>query len=457
MRHFAYRVMIVLSLAFAFSCQDELPINPEPEGVYKENELVVMYKEEASPDDRKMVEGLISGAFPTATKKVCSSCDDLSELWEAPGIHTLIDGHSDVRRVGSSRLVGVTDDENVVFSVNFINSFPADSELGDASGGGFDFPQATFESKQEVLVAILDSGVDSGLVPPQFLWNVSNQNCYQEGKVGWNFIANNGDVHDDTNVKHGTLVNAYILEQFLLAGKNIPSLLNVKVLDNNNSGTLFSLVCGIFYARSRNANIINTSLGYYDYDLGGNKHPYLSYLITELLRKDNILLVTASGNQTTESDGYFDDFEIGNPRSLADHHFYPAHLGETNKNAENNIIVAATVDSSIKRISPRQNHSKEHVDVGVVADFENGDFFNFGFPFENSPLSGGFTTGSSFAAAIATGKIGANVQPGFFTLISAGTKGDLSLELDNEGIFISPTLPVGFESEIYLGRYLKRR
>lgn len=456
MRHFAYRVTTVLSLAFVFSCKDELPLNPKPEGVYKENQLVVMYKEDASPDARKIVEGLIGAAYPNATRTVCSSCDDLAELWEAPGIHALIDGHSDVRRVGSSRLVGVTDDENVVFSVNFINSFPEDSDLGEGLDEGLDFPQPTFESKQEVLVAILDSGVDLNLFPSQFLWNVSNENCYQEGKVGWNFIRNNGDVHDDTDVKHGTLVNAYILEQFLLAGKNIPRLLNVKVLDEDNSGTLFSLVCGIFYARSRNANIINTSLGYYDYDLGGNKHPYLSYLITELLRKDNILLVTASGNQTIASEGYFSEFGSGNSRSLADHHFYPAHLGETNENAENNIIVATTVDSSVERVSPRQNHSKAHVDIGVVADFEDGEFFNFQMPFAE-PSAAGFTTGSSFAAAIATGKIAANVPPDFFMLISEGQKGELSLKLSDEDIFITPSPPVGFDSEIYLGRYLKKR
>src|SRR5690606_21807301 len=99
------------------------------------------------------------------------------------------------------------------------------------------------------------------------------------------------------------------------------------------------------------------------------------YLINDLLRKENILLVTAAGNRTEDSDLLFNTHGTGDPRKISDHHFYLAYLGETDENALNNIIVATTVDTAMQQSSPRQNYSSGHVDVGVVADSVGGDSF----------------------------------------------------------------------------------
>ena len=85
-------------------------------------------------------------------------------------------------------------------------------------------------------------------------------------------------------------------------------------------------------------------------------------------------------------------------RNLEIHNFYPATLGEE----INNVLVATTTNG--RRISPPQNYSSLYVDFGVIADSVGPDHMKFQVPFTTSPL---FISGSSFATAILTGKIGA--------------------------------------------------
>jgi hypothetical protein len=79
------------------------------------------------------------------------------------------------------------------------------------------------------------------------------------------------------------------------------------------------------------------------------------------------------------------------------HNFYPACLSDAN----NNVITVTTTDGNV--ISPTQNYASRYVDLGVKADQVDPSGMKFLLTFSASPL---YISGSSFATAIATGKIG---------------------------------------------------
>lgn len=110
------------------------------------------------------------------------------------------------------------------------------------------------------IVAFLDSGIDPGLFPNnKFHQNAANCMSSLHDPRGWNFIDDSNITHDD--IGHGTLVAASF--KFLLNPNQNYSILPVKVLDQCGYGTLYSTICGLYYAANSGANIINCSWGLY--------------------------------------------------------------------------------------------------------------------------------------------------------------------------------------------------
>ena len=66
------------------------------------------------------------------------------------------------------------------------------------------------------------------------------------------------------------------------------------------------------------------------------------------------------------------------------------------------MVTVTTADGTA--VSPTQNYSEKYVDVGVMRDVDEGGSMKFKMPFP-APIS--LISGSSFATAIACGKIGA--------------------------------------------------
>ena len=88
-------------------------------------------------------------------------------------------------------------------------------------------------------------------------------------------------------------------------------------------------------------------------------------------------------------------------RNLEYHNFYPACLSRE----DNNVITVTTADET--KVSPTQNYSSKYVDFGAIPD--DLTLMRFRVPFGPAGTAGTVTTisGSSFAAAIVTGRIGA--------------------------------------------------
>lgn len=355
----------------------------------------------------------------------CTDCLDLFELWSAEGIdqllQTALNGEGDLIPITQRPTAGVIDGKSAIVSLNFFASL---FERGDSTSRFLTKPSAPANLANTVVVGVLDSGVDTSMIPDGYLWKASNKSkCADIESIGWNFTDRNANVFDGTRSKHGTLVNAFILDQFFKEKtNNTIKLMNVKVLDDCNSGTLFDFVCGALYSKQHGAHIINSSMGFYDNEDYGTewegKNPILQILMRDHLLPAGIIVVSAAGN----IGGHEYNFP-GNPRDLTINKFYPAVMSNATGKMPNNVITATSVDVTASAVSPRQNYSPLHVDVGVVANVVEGDVFRFFVPFSEGVGEGRpWVTGSSFAAPVITGKIAARFDPSLINSVKTEPK-----------------------------------
>jgi hypothetical protein len=420
---------------------------------YRLHEIIVMYKKEptaAEVDTQKAA--LAARGIEAVTVRKCLDCKGYVELWEADSIHTMIhaDGISPGTVSKDNKTVG--EDKVAHYSVNFLTSIPMDSALGCCPNLPYNgkVPQFSGEGKDTIRVAVLDTGIDAASVGgPGLQWKNAEEttnetdddgNCYIDDTHGWNFIDNNSDVDDDNDNMHGTLVSHYIINEFALSPKNFVQIMSLKTHNASGQGDLFSIICALHYAMDKGANIINASWGFYYHNKG--THPYLDNLITETMRQKGILFVTAAGNTDKVMDdfarnAYRERYGVEIPykllRNLEYHRFYPACLSREGRN----VVTVTTTDGTL--VSPRQNFSEQYVDIGVMGDVNDANAMQFKTPSE--PI--GLISGSSFATAIACGKIGAYFPKSRY--LSSLNKDDVFDQLKNAPVVGTPPL-ITFET-----------
>lgn len=159
---------------------------------------------------------------------------------------------------------------------------------------------------QDTLVGVLDTGIDYG---HQYLQNVL---YYSPGStylgiadsLGWNTMQENSNIWDDnipTNPNsmyggHGTHVAGIVKDAAKIDGNSGIKILPIKVLDAKGIGSLFDVGKGICYAITKDAKILNLSLGNY-----GAYSPFFAKMITDA-QNANILVVAAAGNDGVDTD-----------------------------------------------------------------------------------------------------------------------------------------------------------
>lgn len=428
-------ILIIAIVCLAIGCtkHNYQPIRSYEEGDstyrnrYRLDEIIVVYRSEPTP---AMVDA-IKASF--AAKDIdmeslkitkCNSCNDAYvELWQAKNINSGIHADGiDGGTVSRRNTDGVGEDGFAFYSLNFLSNVPVDTTLDFKNIKYSKKPiELSSEDKDTITVAVLDTGIDTRVVSPNLLWKNPNEtenkkdddgNCYDDDTNGWNFVDENPKVTDDNQNLHGTLVSHYIINEFARSTKNFVQIMNLKTHAADGSGDLFSSICAIHYAIDKGADIINASWGFYYYQEG--PHPYLDLLITETLREKGILFVTAAGNKIEDIDNfarkaYYKEHGVEFPdkmlRNLEYHNFYPACLSRLGEN----VITVTTTNGS--RVSPTQNYSETYVDIGVMRDADDGNAMKFNTPFAESPA---LVSGSSFATAIACGKIGAYIPKSMY-------------------------------------------
>jgi hypothetical protein len=393
-------------------------INPK---TYKGNQVIVAWKK---PPTFVQI-GIVKQAFSnlginSIQIRKCTSCtDSYVELWQATNIETAICGGG-VKGGSTTSTKGVGEDSLAFYLLNFItNSIDPLNEIPTKPLYKVQpkKPVVFSKAKKPIVVAVIDTGIDTTLINKDYLWkNANPSSCYGQQDVnGWNFTPNNpnlnnGDIHDDNIIRHGTTISQFIINEFTQSTSNYVRLMILKTLNENGTGDLFNNICAIHYAMSNGAQVINASWGFYFNDTINNRpFPYLDSLITKILPRKGILFVTAAGNKIEAEDVYAASLGITALRDLDKHRFYPACLSRAN----NNVITVTTATET--KVSPTQNYSPLFVDLGIRPDIEViGEDTKFRFrvpyPFVVNVGMSEFISGSSFATAIATGIAGAHLD-----------------------------------------------
>ncbi|RBL89369.1 S8 family serine peptidase [Chitinophaga flava] len=456
-------LIIILLLRYCKSpATPENPGSPADTPRHYTDQLVIFFKHRPSAAALTAIKtNMKKNGIDTAaiTTQHCDNCGDAEiELWQAPKIETYavaenVKGGASTG-TGSN---GVGEDSLAYYTQNYIISSPPDMPTktrrdsfyirrGTGSGPS--------HKKDTIKVAILDTGIDPYLMNfPEFFWKNPGEipangkdddgNCLADDINGWNFVARNNVLTDDSYNGHGTHIALFILNELRRNNTNTLQLMTLKTHDHKAEGSLFNIVCALLYAANKGANVINASWGFYSQHAPW--HP-LDSVITQLLAEKGILFITAAGNKMEAADD--SAVKAGIPlaalRNLDIHHFYPACLGGKQNNI---LVVTTTVDSMV---SPTQNHSKKYVDLGVQADTLENGYLKFQVPFTTGqPV---FVSGSSFATAIATGKIAANCSPALF-------KGGLNKTtfIDSLGADVLQSAKLIQKGQVKQGRYIKHQ
>jgi subtilisin family serine protease len=225
---------------------------------------------------------------------------------------------------------------NYIYRASAVPDDPRWSELWglqNANGADIDAPEAWDVStgSRNVLVAVIDTGVDYTHEDLRDnMWRNPGEtgdgkenngidddnNGYVDDVHGWDFVSDDNDPMDDN--QHGSHVAGTIAavgdNGVGVVGVNwSASVMALKFLDANGSGSASDAIDAILYAANNGARIENNSWG------GGGYSQALQDAI-EYARDRNVLFVAAAGNEGNDNDrspSYPASYEVSNVLSVA--------------------------------------------------------------------------------------------------------------------------------------------
>ncbi|MBS6642989.1 MAG: S8 family serine peptidase [Clostridiaceae bacterium] len=241
------------------------------------------------------------------------------------------------------------------------------------------------QSKRDVTVAVIDTGIDTGHPDLQgSMWvnqgeipgdGIDNDgNGYIDDVNGWNFYSNNNIIYNGKEDTHGTHAAGTIA-----AGRNnggiagIADNTHVKIMSlkalggNDGAGNPASVIEAIHYAEANGASICNLSFGSSKY----NEE------LAQVIQNSPMLFIVAAGNGDAMGIGYNID---QNP-------VYPASFSSDNIISVGNLLFDGSLDTS-------SNYGPGSVDIAAP-----GTYIVSTTP-ENSYE---FMSGTSMAAPMVTG------------------------------------------------------
>jgi len=272
---------------------DELDFELDERGrPYARDQIIVSYHKdiEANPIDTAIIKHFLDQLIGLeANNSVIRECTCGSNIliYES---NVPIDEESSIVQGNTS---GGPNEEGIYFGINYYVQ-PDILDISNTTAGSPGMNQNELlrlgNSRKAPIVAFLDSGIDYNLLPDGILLEEASSCFNGLDTYGWNFVDNNNNIFD--NRGHGTTVVMSYLHT--LQQEGIPydqqRILPVKVLDDCGRGTLFSVICGMYYAKEKGAEIINNSWGLYF-----NKFQ-LQETVIDLTQSCNITMVCSAGN-----------------------------------------------------------------------------------------------------------------------------------------------------------------
>lgn len=263
---------------------------------------------------------------------------------------------------------------------------------------------------REIVIAVLDTGLDPELIPEEYLWvdpEVSKGKSYLDnlakGVYGRNFVAGtestakeidgrmvmgdpeNQDIKDDHPLLHGTMMCAYIINQFRHSEYAV-KIMCLKTHRADGTGSLEDVYRAINYARYHGATFINASWAFPAREV--ESYSILKDVIQHDLSDSGTMFVTVAGNR-----------DVNSP----DQHYYPAKFRGRSAGLRLGVMVAATVSKDKAKVSPSEMSNNLYVDFGVPCDKETTAGFLFELPLKGKSDQKYYQQGSSIAAGITTG------------------------------------------------------
>lgn len=335
------------------------------------------------------------------------ACSAKLELWYSP-VGLIPDG-GEVKDKGIATGWEVVRNFTIDDKLNTFEALqPLNSDLFDGKPPRptTKYPQASSSTKK-VIIAIEDSGVNEGdavLTPYLYRNNPSALFCnttIAEGRVGMNILNRlGGGVSDPVDTDgHGTFISG------IIAGAALPTdytsdneniniqQLHVKFMNaRGEGGDLFSALCGIHYAISKGAKVINAS---WRVRTKSKKEDTIMRRVfcptMDDIMRDSVLIIAGAGNDTMDLDG------IGKSWPAV---FSKAVLGENDYSS--NVISVGAWDVSTSKIADFSNFGS-YVDVyalGIHVTSTSFDTSPAGIITNNSVYKTG--KGTSYAAPFVT-------------------------------------------------------
>lgn len=231
--------------------------------------------------------------------------------------------------------------------------------------------------KEEIIVAILDTGVDykhkdlnaymwinSGEIPNDGIDN--DNNGYIDDIYGWNFCENNNNLLSGEKYENNHGIHCAGIVTSIVDKANV-KIMSIKILEGmEREGSIENVIAGIKYAENMGATICNMSFGTYVNNTE----------LEKTIMDSNMLFIVSAGNN-----------DRGNGFNLDDIPIYPAAYDF------NNVITVANIgfDGNLYHTS---NYGANSVDVAAPGTY----IYSTGV--DNSYF---FDTGASYATPMVTG------------------------------------------------------
>ncbi len=345
-------------------------------GVYYPNEYVIEFVPSATPTTRQA----LRDEFQATVLDSCM-CGQQLELWEIPDTILLDIGgdiqyvHDDNTKKGKAKNKASVDGVDFNYIIRPDNWQNRKNKFQEKSLGKNKFQKNTIQSNttsSKLKIAVLDTGLDvfdtnSPLYPyrwtnPDESGGDSDNNCYDADQYGIYIEDRQGIPNDDNS--HGSHIGQLITTGL---SSDAVELIPVKTHDDEGWGSLFNSTCGIYYAKEKGADIINTSWSYF-----GEASTVLFNAIQRSGLHDDILFISSAGNHG---------------RLVEDTLYYPVSY------YLDNIIGVMSIDNN-DQIPDFSNYGSEHIDLAAKGvDIEN----DYGIK-SGTSMSTAYTT--KFAAMI---------------------------------------------------------